>query len=315
LAESLSKLPLHFIIAAPRSGTTWLANTLNHHPQIVGCEQRLFGDYCAVYPNPGGGSSPRQTVDSFARHYSYHLRTSFPDQAPREFTQRFQRELLSFLLDFTRRQAGKPVIVDKITPYPGTVQQVCQRIAQHFPAARVIHLVRDGRDVMTSGVFDWINRGATAQQSPRYQHYVAGTGPRPARFFDSADGEQWGPLWSEIQAALATPPLPTLRVHYEAMLADQVTEVERILEFLEMPTPREEIQRMVAAASFEQTTGRARGQADPTAKARKGVAGDWRNYFTQQDAREFVAHCGPWLVHYGYEPDEQWVERCPASLC
>jgi hypothetical protein len=66
--------------------------------------------------------------------------------------------------------------------------------------------------------------------------------------------------------------------------------------------------------TFEKTTTRQPGQADPIAKARKGVHGDWQNYFTRHDAQIFQEHCGHWLHRYGYSSRPDWVQQCPDVL-
>jgi len=63
----------------------------------------------------------------------------------------------------------------------------------------------------------------------------------------------------------------------------------------------------VLANRFEaQTGGRPRGVEDVTAHQRKGVAGDWRNHFTDRIKRAFKARYGGLLVATGYEKDLDW---------
>ena len=42
---------VHFVISAPRSGSTWLQRALNEHPQVFCTEHRLFGRFCEIWPN------------------------------------------------------------------------------------------------------------------------------------------------------------------------------------------------------------------------------------------------------------------------
>jgi hypothetical protein len=39
---------------------------------------------------------------------------------------------------------------------------------------------------------------------------------------------------------------------------------------------------------------------------RKGIAGDWRNVFTEEDKRIFKREAGWLLVDLGYEKDVNW---------
>ena len=67
-------------------------------------------------------------------------------------------------------------------------------------------------------------------------------------------------------------------------------------------------------AAFEKTAGRPRGSDDPLGKSRRGISGDWRNWFTRQDAEKFNELAGEWLIRAGYATDSSWVDECPESL-
>ena len=51
----------NFIIASPRSGTTWMSKMLNAHPNIFCVERRLFGDYADLVLDEGA-NKPRLRV-------------------------------------------------------------------------------------------------------------------------------------------------------------------------------------------------------------------------------------------------------------
>ncbi len=54
-------------------------------------------------------------------------------------------------------------------------------------------------------------------------------------------------------------------------------------------------------------SGRFPGQENKKSFMRKGLVGDWHNYFTQE-ARELFAHyAGDELILLGYEQDQTWV--------
>ena len=76
----------------------------------------------------------------------------------------------------------------------------------------------------------------------------------------------------------------------------------RLLRFLGAAADEGSVGRCVGAASFERLSkGRARGDEDPSSFFRKGVAGDWRNTFTEQDRRVFEQAAGDLLARLGYE--------------
>ena len=64
---------------------------------------------------------------------------------------------------------------------------------------------------------------------------------------------------------------------------------------------------MVHDNRFEtKTAGRKEGEEDVTSHYRKGVAGDWRNHFTQAHVDEFKTRYGDLLVRLGYEQSADW---------
>ncbi|HVD43791.1 MAG TPA: sulfotransferase domain-containing protein, partial [Rubrobacter sp.] len=96
-------------------------------------------------------------------------------------------------------------------------------------------------------------------------------------------------------------------VRYEDLLEHPNEEVERLLGFLGVDTDETLVEHCVSSASFEKLSrGRERGEEDPSSFYRKGVAGDWENYFTEEDRRVFKEEAGELLIRLGYERDLDW---------
>ena len=194
--DSVNSSRFHFIISAPRSGSTWLAKALNGHPDIYSTETRLFGEFCEIWPNADGSMTPRITFDEFLKQFSTHFIFEEMGINQKQFIERFQRGFISFLKNFCQRQTQKELIVDKITPYLGSTNLVLDRVKHYFPNSKAIQLIRDGRDVVTSGTFDWMLKDA--QGTDRYSFFVE---KRPGitmrRFFDDKVLRRWVSLWLE----------------------------------------------------------------------------------------------------------------------
>jgi hypothetical protein len=96
-------------------------------------------------------------------------------------------------------------------------------------------------------------------------------------------------------------------VRYEDLLEHPKEEVERLLGFLGVDTEEALVEHCVSQASFEKLSkGRERGEEDPSSFYRKGIAGDWKNYFTEEDRRVFKEEAGELLIRLGYEEDLDW---------
>jgi hypothetical protein len=105
-------------------------------------------------------------------------------------------------------------------------------------------------------------------------------------------------------------------VRYEDMLADQARVLSGFFSRLGVGTDPAILRECVETARFEvMSGGRSRGDLDATAKVRRGVAGDWRNYFTREDGLLFQRLAGDELRRMGYESDDAWTLDLPDELC
>jgi hypothetical protein len=160
-------------------------------------------------------------------------------------------------------------------------------IREIFPAAKLIAIYRDGRDVVVSD-----------------------------RFFSALENQKNVQLrtsalkWrSAIEAQMRI--VLQFDVHclsYESLLAEPEHTVQQLLRFLQLPIDREIIRNMIQKSSFEFITGRNRGTSR-VAFYRKGIAADWVNHFNEEDMREFSEIAGDMLVALGYERSldiKQW---------
>ena len=96
-------------------------------------------------------------------------------------------------------------------------------------------------------------------------------------------------------------------IRYEDLLVRNAEVLERLLaDECGMPVERKRLREIIQANRFEKLTGRARGQEDVSSHERKGVAGDWRNHFTDRIKRVFKDRFGSLLVATGYETGFDW---------
>lgn len=312
---------MHFVISAPRSGSTWLSTALNHHPELFATEHRLFGRFCEIWKNNDGTTAPRITSDSYARAFAMHYFYGCMGLEYEPFVDLFQAEFVRFLVNFAQRHTGKRVVVDKVTPYAGTEKLVVGRIRQLFPDAKLVQLVRDGRDVLTSGTFDWLLKDAAG--TARHDFFVnPQPGKKLTRFFDDRVIQQWASTWLATMDACRGLALTAqgsndaswTLVRYESMKQDLAIELVKLFRVFGVEDSQEIANRCEQQASFRAMAGREAGDADPFAKARKGAVGDWRNYFTRADGELFERVAGRGLVEMGYEPNSDWVASLPEQL-
>ena len=304
---------LHFVVSAPRSGSTWLTTALNHHGELFGTEQRLFGNFCEVWQNNDGSTAPRITLDKYASAFGMHYFYQFMNRDYDGFVEDFKTSFIRFMMHFAMNRTGKKVIIDKITPYPGTAAMVVGEIRRLFPESKIVLLIRDGRDVVTSGTFDWLLKDAAG--TDRYRFFCdREPGMQLTRFFDDQVIERWANNWAETVNAFRECPAD-VRVTYEQLKTDFDSAIGSVFQGLGVEDSASIRQQCREATTFDAMAGRSAGDnASPTAKARKGITGDWKNFFTQADAKLFSNIAGKQLIETGYEVNDDWVQCLPEQL-
>ena len=198
-------------------------------------------------------------------------------------------------------------------------------IASLYPEAKAVHMVRDGRDVAVSQMHQlWKTARDLGGISDLEPHELAKREAfyrDPQAFLASREGifseERLRRVAEEWQANVgkAIEDGPALlgegytEVRYERLLEEPKAEVRRLFGFLGSDASEKTVTRCVVSASFETRSGRERGRENYSlyhGKHRKGIAGDWKNVFTEQNKREFKAAAGDLLVRMGYEKDDDW---------
>ncbi len=97
-------------------------------------------------------------------------------------------------------------------------------------------------------------------------------------------------------------------LRYEDLIADDLGLLTRLLiHDLGLPVAEDRLHQIIMANRFERyTAGRRRGEEDRAHHYRKGVAGDWVNYFSEPVKRAFKGRYGGLLVQMGYEQGLTW---------
>lgn len=111
---------------------------------------------------------------------------------------------------------------------------------------------------------------------------------------------------AEIQGSWLGIDEPVL--HYEDLLQNDVELLtQAIWQSGALSISRQEFENIVIANRFQALThGRPPGEEDVHVHERKGIAGDWKNHFTQSVKKAFKEQFGHLLIRTGYEKDNNW---------
>ena len=312
-----------FVVGHGKSGTTWLARLLGSHPEVL-ClwEGRFFGRewHREDLGEVEAQVPPRTLSGALANSRDLRLWAERPVWGRRgdadEHLANLTRLALDYFLDQRLSGTDKKIVGDKTPFLPGA--HTIREIHDLYPEARVIHVIRDGRDAEVSWMHHRWNRSkeqggiqvlrpGEAERREAYREDAAGAG-----LFDEGELRARAAQWRETVGE-ATKEGPELlgdnytEVRYERLLEDAPAETRRLLRFLGAGAGDGVVRQCVEEASFEKLSGgRRRGDEDPTSLLRKGVSGDWRDAFTERDKRIFKEEAGDLLVELGYEKDHGW---------
>jgi hypothetical protein len=178
-----------------------------------------------------------------------------------------------------RRWRGEHTVLVEKTP---SHLLVADRILRQFPGSVMIEMLRDGRDTCVSKHEQWVSKGrAPATLEHDELDYLI---------------KKWVTYASRGMELRADPELcdRMLLVRYEDLRSDPVPQIERVLAFTGLDD------EPTRAAELADLTDFARYQTGPGRHRRKGVIGDWRNYFDAEAQQRFAALAGQTFLAAGY---------------
>jgi hypothetical protein len=162
-------------------------------------------------------------------------------------------------------------------------------------------LYRDLRDVAVSHYF-YVRR---TPWHPEYARYAPLSVEEGLMIFAETllpDFVAWVRSWHESEVEGGR-----LIIRYEDLVADTERIFGRVAAHFGLDHAPETIRTVVEAHRFDRMSGgRRQGIQDAGSFFRKGIAGDWRNHFTEPVKAAFKEHGGDFWVAYGYERDSNW---------
>lgn len=193
---------------------------------------------------------------------------------------------------------------------PGKVYPTAYVTKQQFDSVRLPRnwrrfvIIRDLRDTLVSAYFSF--KVSHPILEPRLAHLrsvLQSSSPDEGMIYLM---DEWLVNCARIQVSWVDAGEPLIR--YEDLLAHDLEILERVLlDECRLAVSRERLREVILSSRFERLTmGRERGQEDIMAYARKGIAGDWRNYFSDRVKQAFKTRYGGLLVATGYEQDLSW---------
>ncbi len=171
----------------------------------------------------------------------------------------------------------------------------------HPENSAVIHLIRDCRDVCVSKYFYERNFRLSNENEQafktRFADYVRKTAKEWAVFVDG---------WLEKVVVAC---------HYEKFLRDPRTELKRLLAAIGAPSADERVDLAVRANSRDNMRRAFRQAYSGEDFVRKGISGDWRNYFSAGSEKDVARVAGSVMRRAGYTDNALECAATADSQC
>lgn len=281
-AKAVLAKQLFFVGGTEKSGTTWLQLMLDAHPRAACRGEGHFFDRLA----PGLGRLLNDYggfVDGLNRNVFAEI-APFPTPDPPYFLDLARTAIAGLMGEY----GADPDLVAVGEKTPGTARAL-DRVEALFPEAKLILMLRDGRDVMVSGWFHIIRQHGRDKADATLAGYCKRIAP------------SWRHDSEAALAAAARRPEHVRLLRYEELHADPAPEIAATFRFLGLDAAPETVADAVAAGRFERVSGgRQRGDEDRGSQFRKGIVGDWRSHFDAEATAVFEAAAGDTLERLGY---------------
>jgi glycosyltransferase involved in cell wall biosynthesis len=310
-----------FVVGEMKSGTSWVMWMLDSHPEIFcsgeGCffgRDQMMEDIPVILdPTPSlrnglQNSEGLRIWRSFMWNYWGKQGDAEEDL----------RNLTKLAVDYYMLQgsarSGKRIVGDKSPLHTDHVDEIFEL----YPEAKVIHVVRDGRDVAVSLMHHFWNLSKDIHEGGIYDLEPQELAKRhayredPEAFLDSGQSifveerlRQMATRWNRRTSKAAREGAELfgdnfLQLRYEDLLLRPEQCMQPVFELLGAQADEDVVGRCVQNNSFEKAAGRPRGAEESESFFRKGVAGDWRTLFTDRDRSLYEQIAGQTLVEMGY---------------
>lgn len=284
MPEAFARLaaPPLFITGYGRSGTTWTFDLFDRHP-----------DVCAIFETwlltPGEGVTGVFHQPQWVRpFYDQQLqRIGMPHAAVQLVAYDVVARELGAVVAGWMSRAMKPehrYLVEKgATDIPA--------VAAMFPAARVLHVLRDGRDVALSA-----HRAARSWAPEMGSH-------RPLSYF----GDKWRQTVEQTRADGAELGDRFAEVRFEELQQDLSSAARRLFDFAQIRIDGPTLERVCAQTDLAGYDERVRRSGFRGG----GSSSGWRRMMSRDAAKAFDATAGSLLVELGYAQDRMWWRDQP----
>jgi hypothetical protein len=280
---------LVWVLGSPRSGSTWLMYLLQEPPRVATLQEPLIGMHLGMFASSSIGMGEEAVPAGVRlRDLRGDDRYFFSDGHLRSWGPPLRKLILSGLAPHVPLRARYLVVQE---PNGSEGADLLLRV---LPNARVLFLLRDGRDVVDS-VLDAYQRGSWLDQAFGVGQDFLG---RERLRTIEREAQKWVARTEIVSRAYDLhQPEQRLLVRYEELLSDTAKALQNIYSWLDLDPPEDLLER-VHASSFDAVPALAKGSGRFHRAATPGL---WRQNLSEEEQDCCMKIMGPTLKKMGYE--------------
>lgn len=297
-----------FIFGHARSGTTLLLRLANLHPEVHGNYQAHFFTRQPLLKSLVNTPEAEEWLTRKSNRWNQ----------GRDLSPLVLRAVADFIMERDASRAGKMIVGDK-SPSSTIHGQAVRDMHAVYPDAKIVYIVRDGRDVLVSERFrNFVEESKflTAEDL----RIIADLKADPIPFSDGRRSiftetfirrvaKGWVANLQETEdEARRLYADRYFGMRYEDLLSVPFNEMSRLWKFLGVNGIDEGLEKTVKAemSSNPDEEWQARRNEGIASFLPKGQAGNWSRLFTDHDKSVFKEVAGEMLVRWNYEKDLRW---------
>jgi Sulfotransferase family len=297
-----------FIFGHARSGTTLLMRLVRLHPEVYCDYQAHFFTRRPLL---------KSLVDS-AEIEEWLTRKSNRWNQGRDLSPLVLRASADFIMEREAAREGKMIIGDK-SPSSTIHGQAVRDMHAIYPDAKLVYIVRDGRDVLISERFrNFVEESKFLTSEDKriieelrkdQNQFTNGTRSIFTEAFIRRVAKGWITNLQEIEGEgkrLFGKNYFALR--YEDLLNDSFDEMTRLWKFLGLKKVNRSLTKTIKTemASNPDEEWQSKRNEEIASFLSKGHAGNWQRLFTSKDKSIFKEVAGGMLMKWNYEKDLNW---------
>ncbi|HNB41775.1 MAG TPA: sulfotransferase [Anaerolineales bacterium] len=297
-----------FVMGHARSGTTLLMRLLRLHEEVHCNYQAHFFSRKPML---------KSLVDSPDAEEWLSRKSNRWNQG-RDLSPLVLRATADFIMERDAAREGKHIVGDK-SPSSTIHGQIVRDTHLIYPDAKIIYIVRDGRDVLTSERFrNFVEESKFLTSEDK--RIMADLRTDSAPFSDGRRSiftetsirniaKRWVDDLNEIdEESKRLYGENYISLRYEDMLSNPFAELSRLWKFLDVKKVDSALEKQLVEemSSNPDEEWQAKRNEGIASFLPKGQAGNWQRLFTARDKALFKEIAGDVLTKWGYEKDLNW---------